>query len=243
MTTFRVPATRWAWPTLLFIPAVMLFARDVAAQDFEAMAKWTSYQIVHYKFVGEFSGETIVLKGSGTSVITSISARATDRIEIEFDWDQQEFNLVGKPVIRNFPTRLVAIVPSELAECPAPKVDGALEVATGLSVKVDETLRMSGVVSLEARRDQPGGSYASYTTALAGTGKSVCGEVWEAATPRSETLLISLTAVPGMFLAMLPPDRTDLRLTADKKSFIVPPGEAGTPSHGWTWTVTPTGVK
>lgn len=237
----------------------MLLARPASAQDIEAMAKWTAYQIVHYKMVGEFSGGTILMKGSGKTSHDTVTAKVTDRIEIEFDWDQQDFNIVGKPVIRNFPSKVVSIVLSfDLNDgsgritkytCPEPKPSGALEFATGLSLKTDDATRMSGFVGLEVRRDQPGGSFASFfppEDKRANVERPVnCGEFWETAKPVSETSTMGLMAVPGMYLAMpLPPNQGGMKISADKKSIIIPPPDKpGATGYGWTWTITPTGVK
>jgi hypothetical protein len=239
---------------LLPILAFVLVARPSFAQDVDAMAKWTSYQIVHYKIVGEFSGETVLMKGSGKTALDTVTARVTDRIEVEFDWDQQEFNLVGKPMIRNFPTKVVSIDldfetnhlgKTLRSRCPEPKPGAALELVTGLSLKADDALRMSGFVSLEVRRDQPGGSYASVlppSDNAAYLKDAKCGDFWESAKPVSETSTMTLMAVPGMFLAM-PSDQGGMKLSADRKSIVIPPGQRNSSSYGWTWTVTPTGVK
>ena len=236
---------------LLLVPLLMLVARPADAHDMEAMAKWTAYQIVHYKIVGEFSGETILLKGSDSRVPGKVMARVTDRIEVEFDWDQQEYNIVGKPVIRNFPTKVVSmnltVESSEFGktlrwECPSPKLSGALELLTGLSLKAEDALRMSGFVTLEARHDQPGGSYAAMSDREVAQPK--CGDLWETVKPVSETSPMQLMAVPGMYLAMpLPPGQGGMKISADKKSIILTADKPGATGYGWTWTVTPTGVK
>ena len=84
-----------------------------------------------------------------------------------------------------------------------------------MSVKTDD-MRMSGFVNFEVRRDQPGGTFASVfpaDDARASEKDAKCGDFWETAKPVSE------------------------------KSIILPPGKQGATNHGWTWTVTPTGVK
>ena len=230
---------------LLLVSALAALASPAPAQDMEAMAKWTSYTIVHYKAVGEFSGEVTLLTGSGKRVPTEIKAQASDRIEVEFDWNQQEFNLVGKPVIRNFPTKLGSVVfpglPPALSAktCPAPKTDSALELVTGLSLKADEGMRMSGFVNLEVRRDQPAGSYPAFGNT------DTCGEIWETSKAVSETSSTLLMAVPGMYLVMpaMPDAQGGMKISADRKSIVVPPGKDGASNYGWTWTYTPTGVK
>ena len=44
---------------------IALAASSAAAQDMDAMAKWTAYTVVHYKVVGEHSGTAPLLKSGG----------------------------------------------------------------------------------------------------------------------------------------------------------------------------------
>ena len=45
--------------------AALAVAAPVAAQDVDAMAKWTAYTVVRYKVVGEYSGLAPVLIAKG----------------------------------------------------------------------------------------------------------------------------------------------------------------------------------
>jgi hypothetical protein len=67
----------------------------VCAQNVDEMAKWTALTVVHYRVLGEHSGETPLAGGS---------THATGRVEIEFDWDQFEMKLAGPAKITNSPT-------------------------------------------------------------------------------------------------------------------------------------------
>jgi hypothetical protein len=64
-----------------FLPRCQCLSRGRPAQDINAMARWTSLKVVHYRVVGEFSGP--IDEGG-------ISARVIDSVDIEFDWDQIE---------------------------------------------------------------------------------------------------------------------------------------------------------
>ena len=81
------------------------------AQDTDAMLKWTEAKVVHYRVVGEFSRTIGILAEDGPS---GGNAPVTDRVEIEFDWNQENNKIVGKPVIRNFPTKVGTIVRSRI---------------------------------------------------------------------------------------------------------------------------------
>ena len=201
----------------------------VLAQDQDAMLKWTQTKVVHYRVVGEYSGTLNIFARSEAAV--------TDRVEIEFDWNQEENKLVGDPAIKNFPSKTGAIVP--LLECPAPKINGAFEFITILSLKdqPDETMRVAapGLV-MESKRDYPAGEVPLLPDSAAAS----CGSKWEKlaakSVPASEVLQVPL----AMLLAMGPAGGSNI--TPDGKSFVNK-YEAGTSNAGWTWTYTPTPVQ
>jgi hypothetical protein len=196
----------------------------------DAMARWTAATVVHYRVVGEFSGTVNILSLRDRATVT-------DRVEIEFDWNQTENTLVGKPVIRNLPTKVDAIVP--LAGCPAPKVNGAFEFITILSVKdqPDETMRRAAAgIVIEGRRDHPAGE----APVIPNQAEAPCGSTWEKAAARSEVTSEVLTVPLAMMLAM--GKAGGANITPDGKSFMEKFG-AGTRNAGWTWTYTPTIVK
>ena len=216
---------------LLLIPLCVLGVRTAFAQDIDAMARWTAYQIVHYKVVGEFSGEVLVLTGAKGFKAT---ANATDRIEVEFDWNQQEFNLVGKPVIRNFPTKLGALIPP--TKCGPPTVSGTFEFVTGTELTAPEAMRMSGALLINVRRDLPAGIIPHQDDYEKCSGA-------DAAAAKTETTTLGVMAIPGMYLVMPTAGAQGMTISADKKSIISAPGKKGASNYGWTWTYTPTPVK
>jgi len=213
------------------VVALMLLgcARPVWAQDTDAMLKWTETKVVHYRAVGEFSGTLKILPRAEAAV--------TDRVEIDFDWSQEENKLVGNPAIKNFPSKTGAISP--MLGCPAPKVSGAFEFTTILSLKdqPDETLRMAtpGLV-MEGRRDYP----ASEVPLLPSSAAAACGSTWEKLAAKSETFSEVFTVPLAMLLAM--GKMGGENVAPDGKSFVYR-FQAGTANAGWTWTYTPTVVK
>jgi len=204
-------------------------ARPVWTQDTDAMLKWTETKIVHYRVVGEFSGMLNILPRAGAEV--------TDRVEIDFDWSQEANKLVGNPAIKNFPSKMGAIAP--MAGCPAPKVNGAFEFITILSLKdqPDESVRMTapGLV-MESRRDYP----ASEVPLLPNSAAASCGSTWEKLAAKSETTSEVLTVPLAMLLAM--GKMGGENISADGKSFVNR-FQAGTTNAGWTWTYTPTAIR
>ena len=212
-----------------------LLARPVFAQttieDVEAMGKWMALDIVHYKIVGEFSGTTILMRSTNQHVSASVVGEVTDRIEIEFDWNQKTHALVGTPVIRNAPTKLIRPEMTTIPGCPgSTKVDVTPEYLTGTSVKPNAPAAVSGYLILEGKRGQGTGSFPVKTD-------GGCGVVDGIAPPESVTLHIQAISPTLLYLKS-----TNTRPSADKKSVIVTGGSAGWES-GWTWTITPTGVR
>jgi len=209
---------------LLGVALCLVFAAPPAlSQDIDAMAKWTEATIVRWRVVGEFTGTAVILSGKQFTR----SANVTDRVELELDWDQTEMKVVGKPVLRNFPTKVGAFTPgpTTFGACPAPRVDGTFELLTAVAIK-----EAMGSPALEVKRDQPGGGIPYPGARATGT----CGDAWDPAEPKSEVLTTGLMLPPPMVLAMPPGSGFDL--TPDRKSIIVK-------QAGWVWTATPTPAK
>lgn len=204
-------------------------ARPVRAQDTDAMLKWTQTKVVHYRAVGEFSGSVKIFPRSDAAV--------TDRVEIEFDWNQEENKLVGQPSIKNFPSKVGAIAP--MAGCPAAKINGAFEFITVLSLKdqTDEAVRVSAAeLVMESRRDTP----AAEVPLLPSSSAASCGSTWEKLAAKSVTNSEVLTVPLAMLLAMGKMGGDNI--SPDGKSFVNK-FDAGSPNAGWTWTYTPTPAK
>jgi hypothetical protein len=205
----RIWASTAAYPFALFA-----LSTDVSAQNVDEMAKWTALTVVHYRVVGEHSDETGPFGG-----FTPVGA--TDRVEIEFDWDQFEMKLAGPAKITNSPTRSPA--PVGLPGCPAPRVDGALEVLTAVSISE----QIPGMLTIATTSSSPAGSYSGPSE------QGPCGNRYEVAA-KSESDSITLQVVPAMMLAMGPPGTEPI--SQDGKSLVVKSGN-------WTWTFTPTPVR
>jgi hypothetical protein len=199
-------------------------AREPTAQNIDIMAKWTAATVVNYKVVAEFSGEAVLfstdgLQGRGT---------VTDRFEVEFDWNQSEFALIGEPIIRNFPSKLVSVLKN--GTC-ATSVSGAFEHATIVDLRNDPGLAMSNAVHAEAQRDLPAGTIATSSE------QGPCAKMLQA-TARSVTQRIAVPAPNGMMLAM---PSGQAGYPHDGKAFNIK--ATSSDEKGWTYTVTPTIVK
>ena len=197
---------------------------SAARQDVDLMARWTAATIVRYRVVAQFSGEAIIVE---TEDRLSGSGAVTDRFEVDFDWNQQEYMLVGKPVIRNFPSKVGAV---SGVKCPA-TAKGTFELATVIDLKNDDTLRYANALMAEVRRELPAGTVATMNE------DGPCGSV-RPATARTLTLQMGVPATPGMMFGM-PSGQGGFE--HDGKSFVVK--MTSTQDKGWTYTVTPTIVK
>jgi hypothetical protein len=200
----------------------------------DAMLKWTEAKVVHYRVVGEFSRTVGILAEDGPF---GGKAPVTDRVEIEFDWNQENNKIVGKPVIRNFPSTVGAIQPAP--GCPRAKLTAGFEFVTVLGLKdiADENLRMAAAaVTMEVRRDHP----AAEIPLMPYGADGVCGSIWGKVAAKSVTESETLGVPLAMMLAM--GKAGGANITPDGKS-LVEKSEPTASNAGWTWTYTPTIVK
>jgi len=199
--------------TATFPLALLVISTGVPAQNVDEMARWTALTVVHYRVVGEYSRDT--------QLIGPVTVRTTDRVEIEFDWDQFEMKLVGPAKITNAETQ--SSEPSGVGDCATPRVEGAFELLTVESISEP----IPGFLNLVTKRDDPGGSYQGPSE------NGPCGNTTEVAA-KSTPGTMMLQVVPAMMLGMGPPG-TD-PISPDGKSLIVR-------SDDWSWTFTPTPVR
>jgi len=194
--------------------------------DREAMMKWMDAKVIHYKIVGEYSGEVPIMGQGGGGLM----AKVTDRFEVEFDYDNSTYKLLGTPIIRNFPTKSEVVYDKRNSNCPAPRVDGAFEFSTVTAITQDAPMRFT----YSMRRDFVGGAVPSMALE--------CGSANFVAA--SMTLSMKVVGLGmGMHMARLQPGQSngEITRTPDGKSFVMKGPES---EHiGWVWTVTPTIVK
>lgn len=191
------------------------------------MAKWTSASIVRYQILAEFSGGPVVASIPSLGPGRGVTAQVTDRFEVDLQWNQQDFAIVGMPVIRNFPSVKGALTPSK---CPM-SAAGPFEHATVVAVRDDAALRYANGVMAEVRRDLSAGTLATMNEV------GPCANVLSGPATM-ETVRHPLPVPNGMMLAM-PSGQGGYK--HDGKAFVIPDPSA--PLKGWSYTVTPTIVK
>lgn len=190
-----------------------------SSQDMDAMSRWASARVVHYRVVGDFSGATKVLKNKAAD----LAGKVSDHVEIDFDWDQTQQKLIGNPVFKNFPTKVESV--DKGAPCAEPNISGPFEYFTFQSVQAAAMM-----FTFEGTRDLPAGSF-QYQSEQGG-----CGTV--RATATSEQVTARMQVAMGMMLAMGATPGLEMEITKDHKSFIQKIN-----TDGWVWTMTPTIVK
>ena len=209
---------------VVLVLGALVSARESAAQNIDLMAKWTAATVVNYKVTAEFSGEAVLFSTGGLQG----RGMVTDRFEVEFDWDQSEFAMIGKPIIKNFPSKLVSVLKN--GTCTT-TVSGAFEHATIVELRNDPALGMSNAVHAEAQRDLSAGTVAGPSEV------GPCATVLQAAA-RSVRHRIAVPAPNGMMLAM---PSGQVGYQHNGKAYIIK--ATGSDEKGWTYTVTPTIVK
>ena len=208
----------------VLILGTLVSARESAAQNIDLMAKWTAATVVHYKVAAEFSGEAVLFtadKLPGRGMVT-------DRFDVEFDWNQSEFAMIGTPIITNFPSKLVSVLKN--GTCTT-TVSGAFEHATIVELRNDPALGMANAVHAEVQRDLPAGTVAGMNEV------GPCAAIRQAMA-RSVRHRIAVPAPNGMMLAM-PSGQAGYQHNG--KAFIIK--ATSSDEKGWTYTVTPTIVK
>jgi len=198
----------------------MAWAAGAQQVDMDLMAKWAAVTVVRYAVVGEFAGEPVILSGAQGF---KREGRVTDRVELTFDWNQNETALVGTPTFKNFPSHVSL---SPVAGCPPVRMTGAYDHTEILSVK-----QVSSVLQVATKRSYPAGSIPL-------TGESTCGGAWDNAEAKTETTDIMLLVLPTTYFSMPSAAGSGLTISKDRKSMVLLDE-----NNGWTWTYTPTPVR
>ncbi len=178
--------------------------------DMDAMMKWGAADAIRYHVVGVYQGQPhIAGDGSGR-------ADVSDRVTFDFTWKLSEAKLVGQATFQNAKSTVANLRDREPA-CLPPVLRGEYEHYELLGVQDG----LGGALDLQVRTVYPVVEVAQSCTA---SRKSVAAKT---VTRREDFAVVS----PVTF-AMPVPDSDDLRISPDRKSFIVK-------KAGWTWTLTP----
>jgi hypothetical protein len=178
--------------------------------DMDAMMKWASADVIRYHVVGVYQDRTYIASdGSG-------QADVTDGLVIDFTWKLSESKLVGKPTFQNTKTSVKNVADRE-PKCLAPILKGDYEHYDVLSIKEG----MANALELQVRTTYPQVDVVQFCT---GSRKAVPA--------KTETRPEELAVLSPVMFGLPLPDSGDLRISPDKKSFILR-------KAGWTWTIMP----
>lgn len=201
----------------LACPTLSLRAQQ--QMDMDVLNKWSAFTVVRYVVVGEFSGvPAAALLGA---------ASATDRVELTFDWNQNETALVGTPTFKNFPG--TAVPPGPGGPCPMipMRYNGTYDYFTLTSVA---PVSPTPVVQLNGTRSYPAAVVA----------QEVGRECKEATVPaKTQEVMIKLVVQTTVAFGMPAALGEGMSISKDGKSIVVVDRE----NPGWTWTLTPTGLR
>lgn len=214
---------RHPFPVRLALTGTLgLLAVPVVAQvNTDLMARWSAVEVVRYLVVGEYAGESPILLGASGFRSTG---RVTDRIEIDFEWNQNETAMVGTPVVRNG-SSTISPAPAA-AGCPEPRVAGTYE-----HLDVHSVTPLANTLKLEGTRHLPAGAVPFKDD------DGVCS-AWDDAQAKSEDVEIMMLVLPTMYFGMPSAAGPGVSISGDGRSIVFV--EQGT---GWTWTYTPTPVR
>jgi hypothetical protein len=207
--------------TLFIIAAWASCASPARAQDMDLAAKWSAYAVVRYVVTGAYQGEpTIISSGKGQGR----KAKVTDRVQLTFDWNQNETSLVGTVKVTNSPSAVALI---EQPGCPPTRLTGTYD-----HWEVASAEAMANLLQLAGKRSYPAGALP----ASGDNGSCVAG--WDEVAARTESVEMQLQVFPTMFFGMPQAMGADMSISKDGKSivFVDQP-------NGWTWTFTPTPVN
>jgi hypothetical protein len=204
-----------------FLSVILLSAFPLSAQDMAEMQKWAGAKLIHYHLVGEYSGPVTMIPSAEREIKVNVS----DRIEIDFDWNNMQ--AVGQPVVKNFPSKNAP--PEAIPGCPAVKVNGTLEYFTLQSVDV------SPMMILHGKRDLPAGSVPK---ADVNEVKPCAFYGWDDVAASAPAVEMKVQLPQPMMLAMPAAPGFEMEFSKDHKSFIQKIN-----TDGWVWTMTPTIVR
>jgi hypothetical protein len=196
--------------SLLAVCLLGASAAHAQQMDMDAMMKWASADVIRYHIVGAYHARTYIASdGSGQADIT-------DGLVIDLTWKLSESKLVGKPTFQN--TRsIVKNVADREPKCLAPILRGDYEHYEVLGIKDG----LAGSLELQVRTSYPVVEVVQFCTG----GRKVVAA-------KTETRPAEFGVISPVMFGMPLPDSDDLRISSDKKSFIVR-------KAGWTWTMTP----
>lgn len=203
---------------VVVVIAAMFGATRLAAQDLNLMAKWSAAEVVHYDVAMQYDGEVELARPDGGAI--GYRARVKDRVEIAFDWNQNEMKIVGTPTIKNFPSTTAP--GANVGSCPPVRVDGTFEYA--------EVTALQGIDYNPALQLITTRSYPALSIPLLGDLPSDCGKARTDRAAKSEAATdVGLIVLPSLYLGAPTAGGPGVKVDAERSTIT-------SAEQGWTNT-------
>jgi len=201
---------------LFLLCAAGVFAQ-IPGMDMAVMQKWSRAKVIRFQVEGVHKARTGVVFGDYVG-----KADVTDRMTVEYGFDNKKGKIVGEPKIADFPSGATNIK-ADGTNCPPPQLKGAYEHFKMVKFAVSGTqLQITG------NRIFPAASVSQYPASCAM--KAVPGGTVE------KFLFVAI--MDARLLGMpMPAGNKNQGWAADRKSFTL----AG--AENWSWTYRPTVVE
>jgi hypothetical protein len=199
---------------LLLLP---LLAQPAGGMDMAAIQKWTEAKVIKYQAVAVHSGRESVVFGDYEG-----KADVTDRVTVQFTWDNRKGAIVGPVTVVDSKSEL-ANIKSDGTNCGPPELKGAYEEFQFVSQQIISTEQ----VQLNGTRTFPPAMVSNYPG----------GCSMRAIPGGKETALLWVTGMSPEALGMPIIKGGPFEVSNDRKNFSVK--AAG----NWVWTYTPTLVQ
>jgi hypothetical protein len=185
--------------------------------DMAVMQKWSQAKVIRFQVAGIHKARTGVVFGDYEG-----KADVTDRMTVEYLFDNKTRKVVGEPKIVDFPSE-TANIKADGTNCPPPQLKGAYE-----HFKMVKSAVMGTQIQVTGNRIFPAASVSQYPASCGM--KSVPGGTVEK--------FLFVTIMDARLLGMpIQTGNKNMAVAADRKSFTV----AG--AENWSWTYTPSVVE
>jgi hypothetical protein len=204
-------------PLLLLLASCISLSAQIPGMDMAVMQKWSNAKVIRFSVVGNYNARTLVVSGDHEG-----KGDVTDKITIEYTFDNKTSKMVGEPKITNA-VSTVANLKSDGTNCPPPQLKGAYEHFQSTKHMISGTTLM-----ITGTRTFPDASVSQYPASC--SMKAIRGETVE------RNVMITVTDARMLGMPIQSANKS-ITIAPDRKSFTL----AG--QDGWSWTYTPTLVQ
>lgn len=180
--------------------------------NLDVMAKWAGYEVVHYNLIGVYTGANDEVARGQSHFVTR---KVGDRIEVDFNWNQNQYAIDGKPVYKNSTTTVGP--PGDADRCGPATFSGHYEHVT-LTAVGDAR---GPTIPVTGKRDFPAAE-------IPYLGEDKCGV--DSAAERKEDVQMSLLVLPTIYFGNPKSAGANVKVLPDLQTMVM------TVDDGWIWT-------